>query len=105
LEYLGYIVVFYIGFYFYRLAENHNKNKWLFGFLGILFFVTSFVLYLLFSRFLNSKEYNIYNLASIGIEAFFAGLILSITIFQIISFVWNRKKKVKSNSIDKIGKQ
>jgi cellobiose-specific phosphotransferase system component IIC len=105
LEYLGYIIVFYIGFYFYRLAENHNKNRWLFGFLGILFFMTGFLLYLIFSRFLNSKEYNIDNLAPIGVEAFFAGLILSIILFKIISFVWNRNKKVKSNSIDKIGKQ
>ena len=27
LEILGYIFIFYVGFYFFRLAEKFNKNK------------------------------------------------------------------------------
>jgi hypothetical protein len=98
LKYLGYIFLFYVGFYFYRLAENHKKNKWLFSFLGVFFFISAYFIYVLFCRFFNPEEF-VENLPSIGIKAFFVGLISSIIIFQILSFVWNRKKKHKINEI------
>ena len=98
------IFIFYAGFYFYRLAENHHKNKWLFGFLGVLIFVISYILFLIFCRFLNSQDYNVFNLASIGFKAFFVGLVFTIIIFQILSFIWSRKEKKYKNDVDKIGK-
>jgi hypothetical protein len=105
MEYLGYIFIFYIGFYFYRLAENHKKNKWLFGFLGIINFIIGYFSYLLFCRFFNSIEFNKENISSIGLKGFIAGVIFSILIFQILSFIWSRKEKKYNNELDKIGKQ
>jgi len=103
LEYLGCTFLFYVGFYFYRLAENHKRNKWLFGFLGIALFVVAYLFYMLFCRFFNSYKYNVENLMSIGIKAFVTGFICIVVVFQILGFVWSRKKKVKENLIDKIG--
>jgi len=40
---------------------------------------------------------------SIGIKAFVTGFICIVVVFQILGFVWSRKKKVKENLIDKIG--
>lgn len=99
MEALGYILLFYIGFYFYRLGENHKKNKWLIGFLGIGFFVVSYMSFLVYWRFINSEE------STIGIIAFFISLIFTVIMFQFLSFIWNRKKKLKSNVIDKIGEE
>lgn len=103
MEYLGYIFDFYVGFYFFRLAENHQKNKWLFGFLGIIFFVIAYFAYILYCKFMNSEEFNMDNLPFIGIKAFFVSLISLIIVFQILNFVWSKKGSVKEDSIDKIG--
>jgi cellobiose-specific phosphotransferase system component IIC len=105
MEYLGYIFIFYIGFYFYRLAENYKKNKWLFGFLGIINFIIGSFSYLLFCRLFNSVEFNKENLSSIGLKGFISGVIFSILIFQILNFIWSRKEKKYNNELDKIGKQ
>lgn len=100
---LSYIFLFYVGFYFYRLAENHNKNKWIFGVLGILFFIMVYVAFLLFSRFSNTHEFNVENLISISMKAFSIGFIGVVFFFQVLSFVWSRKKKLNTNIINKIG--
>jgi hypothetical protein len=63
-----------VGFYFFRLAENHEKNKWLFGFLGIIIFAVAYFTYVLFCKFFNLEEFNVDNLPAIGIKAFFIGL-------------------------------
>lgn len=33
---LGLLLIFFIGRFFFRLAEEHNQNKWLFAILGIV---------------------------------------------------------------------
>lgn len=33
---LGFVFIFIIGKYFYKLAEEYNQNKWLFAILGII---------------------------------------------------------------------
>mgnify|MGYP000569042414 CR=1 FL=1 len=103
MEALGYIFLFYVGFYFYRLAEIHKKNKWLFGFLGIVIFIIGYFSYILFCRFSYSEELNLANLSTIGIKAFLVGLISSVLIFKILSLIWNRKEKINQKDIDKIG--
>ncbi|PQJ81439.1 hypothetical protein BTO16_02085 [Polaribacter glomeratus] len=92
-----------MGFYFFRLAENHEKNKWLFGFLGIIIFAVAYFTYVLFCKFFNSEEFNVDNLPAIGMKAFFIGLFFLVIIFHLLNFVWSKKKKVKVDSIDKIG--
>jgi len=32
---LGILFIYFIGRYFYRLAESHSKNKWLYAVLGV----------------------------------------------------------------------
>lgn len=33
---LGLILIYFIGKYFYKLAEDFNQNKWLYAILGVL---------------------------------------------------------------------
>ncbi len=41
---LGLIFLYFIGKYFYKLADEFNKNKWLFAVLGILvYYVGTFI--------------------------------------------------------------
>ena len=41
---LGIVLIYFIGRYFYRLAEEYNKNKWMFAIIGVLsYYVGTFV--------------------------------------------------------------
>lgn len=41
---LGILLIYFIGKYFYRLAEKFNQNKWLYAILGIVtYYVGTFV--------------------------------------------------------------
>ncbi len=33
---LGLFLIYFIGRYFYKLAEDHNKSKWAFAILGVI---------------------------------------------------------------------
>lgn len=101
---LGYILIFYIGFYFYRLAENHHKNKWIFGFLGIAIYFLGLVIYPLYIRFFDNLELFDFNLVVISFKSFTIGLVLVFISFQFLSFIWKPKKKTNKEDIEKIGK-
>ena len=105
MEYLVYILLFYVGFYFYRLAENHNKNKWLFGILGIVTYFIGTIIYPLFLRFFYSNEIDTFDVTIISLKTFLIGLLSTFFLFQLLSVIWSRKKKVNKKDIDKIGKQ
>lgn len=41
---LGILLIYWIGKYFYQLADKNNQNKWLFAILGIaVFYITQFI--------------------------------------------------------------
>ena len=101
---LGYIFLFYIGFYFYRLAENHNKNKWLFAVIGIVVYFVGVIGYPLYLRIINFEEIRGFDITSISLKSFLIGLICVFFLFQVLNFIWNMKKNVNIKEIDKIGR-
>ncbi len=38
---LGFLFIYFIGKYFYQLAERYKENKWLFAILGIVMYYAS----------------------------------------------------------------
>lgn len=103
MEALGYIFIFYIGFYFYRLGENHKKMKWLCALLGIASYFIGQVTYLLYIRFFTDSNFDEFNITTFSFTSFFVGLITVVLLFNILNIVWSRKRKVK-DEVDKIGK-
>jgi hypothetical protein len=101
---LSYIFIFYIGFYFYRLAENHKRNKWLFGIVGIVTYLTGLISYPLIIRVFYSEESYNFDLIFISLKSFLIGLLSVFFLFQLLSFIWSRKKVSQKEDIDKIGK-
>lgn len=100
---LGYIFLFYVCFYFYRLAEIHKKNKWLFLLIGIGTYLIGIIAYPLYLRIFNSKEIEGFDISSISLKSFLVGFLCIFLLFQTLSFIWSRKKKVNKKEIDKIG--
>lgn len=46
---IGIILIYFIGKYFYNLAEEFSKNKWLYGILGVIvYYAGTFVAGLIF---------------------------------------------------------
>ena len=101
---LGYILIFYIGFYFYRLAENHQKKKWLFGIVGIATYFSGILIYPLYVRFFYVDEIDEFDISAISLKSSLIGLLFVFFLFQLLSLIWSRKKKTNKKEIDKIGK-
>lgn len=99
-----YIFLFYVGFYFYRLAENHKRNKWIYGVLGIVTYIIGANIYPVFLYFIDSEYIDDYDLTSIAFKSFLIGIISVFVLFQVLSFVWNKKEEIDKREIDKIGK-
>ncbi|MFK8059714.1 MAG: hypothetical protein AB8B78_06435 [Polaribacter sp.] len=100
---LGYIFLFYVGFYFYRLAENHHKNKWLFGFLGIAIYFFGVLIYPLYLKLFNNLEIDEFKITIVSLKSFTTGLLFVFISFQFLGFIWGRKKKIEKKEIEKIG--
>ena len=100
---LGYIFLFYIGFYFYRLAENHKKNKWLFGIVGIATYIFGNAIFALHTIFFLEQNINNFNILFFSFKSFVIGLLFAFTLFYLLHFVWSRKKVIIEEEIDKIG--
>lgn len=105
MQIIGYIFLFYIGFYFYRLAENHNKNKWVFAFLGLATYCFGYFVYILYYRFFVFEDIDDFTYPEIGFKSLAVGLLFTFLLFHILSFVWSGKLRKQKNEVDKIGKQ
>lgn len=101
---LGYIFLFYVGFYFWRLAENHNKNRWLYAFLGIVTYFVGLFLYVFYVKFIEFNNLDEFDLTVISLKSFISGTVFTVLMFQFLNFIWNKKKNIKNEDIDKIGK-
>ncbi|CAM1368000.1 conserved membrane protein of unknown function [Tenacibaculum soleae] len=88
----GYILLFYVGFYFYRLAENYNRNKWLYAFLGLVFFFIGCFGYVMYVRFFEMDEIQGFDIAMISIKSVGMGILFSFVMFHFIDFIWKKNK-------------
>ena len=104
---LGLIFLFFVGYYYYRLAEDHGKNKWLFGFIGLVcYYGTTFVtstIYHLFYKYTGSLGFDVSlaTLIPVGL-----GILMCILLYQILEHKWKKEEApVDEKTINEIGKQ
>ena len=102
---LGYIFIFFIGYYFYRLAEDYSKNKWVFAILGIVgYYVVSFIfsiIYMFFSEQNVTSGFNTIALISVCV-----GVVFCILLYHYLDYRWKKEEEyVDDKSIDEIGKK
>lgn len=104
---LGLIFIYWIGKYFYQLAEEFNKNKWLFAILGVVVYYAAQlivgVLIGVLAMFFNWNidfESNI-QMALIGIPA---GAGITYLFYFLLERKWKSEKIEVKDSIQDIGK-
>lgn len=102
---ISYIFLFYVGFYFFRLAENHKRNKWLFSLIGIITFFVGYFSYIFYYRIFRQVEIVDFSIIAIRLKSFFSGLIFVVIEFHLLDFIWSKKKRKKKEEIDKIGEK
>ena len=106
---LGFIFIFFIGKYFYTLADNYNKGKWKFAVLGVVSYYGSVILfglfYGLFYGFFYPEDLDQMNELSVGLISVAVGVFSCVILFQYLDYKWKKEeKKVDEKLIDEIGK-
>jgi hypothetical protein len=99
---LGLLLIYFIGKYFYDLAQNNNKNAWLFAVLGIVVyyagtFVAGILIALFYSLVLEGDIDNVNDML-LGIIALPFGLLTSWLFYRFLEKSWSTEKT--SSSID-----
>jgi len=95
---LGIIFIYFIGKAFYTLAEEHDKNKWLFAITGVLSyyggsFIGGIMSYLLYDM-LYSDSYNLFgepNELLITILGVALGLLICWLYYYLLKRNWENK--------------
>ena len=103
---LGIVLIYWLGKYFYQLAEKYNQNKWLYTILGVVVYYISqlifgFILGILSELF--GWEINFDNFA-INLLGIPVGLLASYLFYLLLEKVWKRDVVIIKDSIHDIGK-
>lgn len=104
---LGILLIYFIGRYFYRLAEGFNQNKWLYAILGIvIYYVGTFVGGIILAIFdeLYALGINWENNFSLGLIALPFGIITAYLFYFLLQRKWKKAVTLIKDEIHDIGK-
>ncbi|MFY0604788.1 MAG: hypothetical protein JXQ93_12690 [Flavobacteriaceae bacterium] len=106
---IGILLIFFIGKYFYKLAEQYEKNKWGYGILGVVSYYAGTMLYglfygiIYFSMYPDANEDSIDDL-SFRLIAVVVGIVACVGLYFLLERNWKKNKKIDpKDSIDSIG--
>jgi hypothetical protein len=99
---LGIFLIYFIGKYFYELAQDHNKNAWLFAILGVVvYYAGTFVAGILMALFYSlalDGDIETVNDMLLGLLALPFGLLAAWLFYRFLEKSWSGEKS--SNSTD-----
>ena len=101
------VVLYFIGKYFYELAQDYNRHRWLFLGLGIATYYAGTFLgvnffYLL--QYFGLIDFSWSNTFDFILLQICSGIILAIVVYLFLYWNWKKKDVPDSNEIEKIGK-
>lgn len=106
---LGLILLYWIGKYFYKLAEEYNKNQWGFAIIGVVVYyggillfsvIVGIILEIVSPGFIDS-----FNETLFGFLMLPFGLLSCYLLYKYLEKTWKQNDPSKNNSIDEIGKK
>lgn len=104
---LGLVLLYWIGKYFYKLAEEYDKSQWGFAVLGIVvyylgtfaFAIVLLIIDLIFSLgFLETMNERLIDFICLPF-----GLLSCYLLYKYLKKTWKKNDPRKNNSIDQIG--
>jgi len=103
---LGILLIYWLGKYFYQLAEKYDQNKWLYTILGIVVYYVSQLIFGLILGIFNELfgwgiNFDNFAINLLGIPI---GLLVSYLFYLLLEKVWKRDVFIIKDSIHDIGK-
>lgn len=102
---LGLILIYWIGKYFYKLAEEYDKNKWAFAILGIVVYYGSIILFGIttgiVSEIVSPGSIETMNETLLSILMLPLGLLSCYLLYKYLEKTWKKNRPI--NEIDEIG--
>lgn len=104
---LGLVFLYFIGKYFYKLAEQFNQNKWLYAILGIvIYYVGTFIggITLGILDGLIGIGFDWDNNLALGLIALPFGLVTAYLFYFLLNKQWEKSVVLVEDEIQDIGK-
>lgn len=102
---LGLILLYWIGKYFYKLAEEYDKNKWVYAILGIIVYYGGIIAFSfslgVIAEFVSPGFFDSFNETLLGIIMLPFGILSCYLLYSYLEKTWEKSKPV--NEIDQIG--
>ena len=103
---LGILFIYWIGKYFYQLAEKFNQNKWLYAILGIVIYYSGQIIGALLIAVV-SELFDLgidFDGVLINVVGILIGRIACYLFYLLLEKVWKRDVVIIKDSIQDIGK-
>lgn len=108
---IGLICIYFIGKYFYNLANAYNRNKWLYGLLGVLcfyygsLFIGGIAMYFFAGTFWHSGVDFLMSFPNLGVLKMPFGILLACGVHYVFETNWKKSFRINNDEIDSIGKE
>ncbi|AUC81836.1 hypothetical protein [Lacinutrix sp. Bg11-31] len=105
---LGLILLYWIGKYYYKLAEKYNKSKWGFTILGIVSYYGGIVLFSFIlgmaAEIIAPGYIDSFNETLLGLLMLPFGFLSCYLLYKYLEKAWEKNKPNPNKLIDEIGK-
>lgn len=103
----GFILIYWIGKYFYQLAEKYNRSKWLFAILGIVvYYLSQFVIGLFIGILNGIFDFGIdFNNVGVNLMGIPIGFLFVYLFYILLEKNWKKNKIEPIESINQIGQE
>ncbi len=106
---IGLLLIYFIGRYFYHLAEDHQKSRWGFAILGVAsYYVGTFVGGIIVAIIMELiTPYSSDNIGDIGLSfmALPFGLLACWGLYSLLKRNWENKQRREEDIIQQIGEE
>ena len=101
---LGLFLIYFIGKYFYDLAEDHNRSKWGYAIFGVItYYFGTFIGGILLVILLGVATIEEMGDFLIGLIALPFGIALCTGLYYLLKRSWEKKASLSEDIIDEIG--
>ncbi len=105
---LGLILLYWIGKYFYKLAEEYDKSKWGFAILGIVVYYAGTLIFGfgigVIAEIISPGFFDGFNETILGLIVLPFGILSCYLLYKYLDKTWKKNIPIKDELIDQIGK-
>ena len=106
---LGLLLLYWLGKYFYKLAEEYQKNQWGFAILGVVSYYVgiyaSAILIGIITEIVSPDFFVGFNETVFALILIPFGLLCCYLLYNYLEKTWKRNDPRNNNNIDQIGKK